>query len=182
MPIHDCINQVNRLIDPKLSLEICNCEDKSYNFLDGESRLLFVEKHEDTEPLYTSIIRLPNIHYKSIILPKDTFVYVAFTPILQNGLFNVGDKVHINTYDFITTYYNRKSVLDDIDTGNPTQKLFEIYILKNTEIYYDKYSKDKNIVLPNYSVLKILNVKLLPFYGSSCMCYRVLLCVKSPFM
>ena len=26
MSIHDCINQVNRLIDPKLSLEICNCE------------------------------------------------------------------------------------------------------------------------------------------------------------
>ena len=178
MPIHDCINQVNRLIDPKLSLEICNCEYKSYNFLDGESRLLFVEKHEDTESLYTSIIQLPNSHYKSIILPKDTLVYLALTPILQNGLFNVGDKIHINTYEFIRTYYNRKGVLDDIDTGNPTQKLFEIYILKNTEIYHDKYSKDKNIVLPNYSVFKILNVKLLPFYGSSCICYRVLLCVK----
>jgi hypothetical protein len=178
MSIPDCINQLNRLIDPKLSLEICNCKDKSYKFFDGESRRLFAEKHEEAEPLYKSIIQLPKCHYKSMILPKDSLVYVAFTPILQDGLFNIEDKIHINTYEFITTYYSRKTVLDDIDTGDPSKKLFEIYIIKNTEIYYNTSSKDKNIVLPNNSVFKILNCKILPFYGSSCICYRVLLCVK----
>ena len=178
MSIHNYINPANSFFEPKLSLEICNCKDKSYNLNCGESQLVFVEKHRHAfyQKIYTD--PLQTTHYNSIILPKDTFVYVAFAPILQDGLFNIGEQIHINTYEFITTYYNRKTVLDDIDTGNPSKKLFEIYICKNTEIYYNQHSKDKNIVLPNYSVLKILNIKLLPIHGSSCICYRVLLCTK----
>jgi hypothetical protein len=82
-------------------------------------------------------------------------VYLPLIPFLENDTFNIGDKLHLNTCDFMTTYYDRKTTLEKIDIGDPRQNLFEIYIPKYTQVYYEKHSFEKNIVLPDSSMFRV---------------------------
>ena len=161
----------------QLSLQICNCTNKTFIPEYENSRLLFVEQHQclDTSDTYN----IDNSYYKQTKLNQDTIVYLALIPLLENDTFNIGDKLHLNTDDFMTTYYDRKTTLDKIDTGDPRQNLFEIYIPKDTQVYYEKHSFEKNIVLPDSSMFEVINVRLVSFYGSSILSYRVHLCVNN---
>jgi len=161
----------------QLSLQICNCTNKTLIPEYEDSRLLFVEQHKGIDKSYA--YNIDNSYYKPTKLNQDIIVYLPLIPFLENDTFNIGDKLHLNTGDFMTTYYDRKTTLEKIDIGDPRQNLFEIYIPKDTQVYYEKHSFEKNIVLPDSSMFEVINVRLVSFYGSSILSYRVHLCVNN---
>ncbi len=160
-----------------LSLQICNCNNKTVIPKHEDYRLRFVEQHKGIDTPY--VYNIDNPYYKSTKLNQDIIVYLALIPFLEDDTFNIGDILHLNTSDFMTTYNDRKTTLEKIEFGDPRQNLFEIYIPKDTQVYFEKHSFEKNIVLPNSSMFQVINVRLVSFYGSSIISYRVHLCVNN---
>lgn len=161
----------------RLSLQICNCNNKTVIPKYEDYMLRFVEQHKGIDTPY--VYNIDNPYYKSTKLNQDIIVYLALIPFLEDDTFNIGDILHLNTSDFMTTYNDRKTILEKIESGDPRQNLFEIYIPKDTQVYFEKHSFEKNIVLPHSSMFQVINVRLVSFYGSSIVSYRVHLCVNN---
>ena len=108
----------------QLSLQICNCTNKTVIPEYEDSRLQFVEQHKGIDKPY--VYNIYNPYYKSTKLNQDIIVYLALIPFLEDDTFNIGDILHLNTSDFMTTYNDRKTTLEKIEFGDPRQNLFEI--------------------------------------------------------
>lgn len=103
------------------------------------------------------------------VLTKNTRVYVALTLIDKDDYLNEEDIVTFCNNNYVYTTNKMTDIIKKIDTGNPLQILFSIFLQRGLKVLYD----GKTIILPHTSNFVIKEGRLLGYEGTSIMSYNV---------
>ena len=104
-------------------------------------------------------------YFDKKVLTKNTRVYVALTLIDKDDYLIEEDIVTFcnNNYVYST------NIIKKIDTGNPLQILFSIFLQRGLKVLHD----GNTIILPHTSNFVIKEARLLGYEGTSIMSYNV---------
>lgn len=155
-------SDLEELIFIKKINELKNIDNTTiYN--DYVSGISFSESSTDDEDSSDS-------HYfDNKVLTKNTRVYVALTLIDKDDYLNEEDIVTFCNNNYVYTTNKMTDIIKKIDTGNPLQILFSIFLQRGLKVLYD----GETIILPNTSNFVIKEGRLLGYEGTSIMSYNV---------
>jgi len=155
-------SDLEELIFIKKINELKNIDNTTiYN--DYVSGISFSESSTDDEDSSDS-------HYfDNKVLTKNTRVYVALTLIDKDDYLNEEDIVTFCSNNYVYTTNKMTDIIKKIDTGNPLQILFSIFLQRGLKVLYD----GKTIILPHTSNFVIKEGRLLGYEGTSIMSYNV---------
>ncbi len=155
-------SDLEELIFIKKINELKNIDNTTiYN--DYVSGISFSESSTDDEDSSDS-------HYfDNKVLTKNTRVYVALTLIDKDDYLNEEDIVTFCNNNYVYTTNKMTDIIKKIDTGNPLQILFSIFLQRGLKVLYD----GKTIILPHTSNFVIKEGRLLGYEGTSIMSYNV---------
>ena len=108
-------------------------------------------------------------YFDNKVLTKNTRVYVALTLIDKDDYLNEEDIVTFCNNNYVYTTNKMTDIIKKIDTGNPLQILFSIFLQRGLKVLYD----GKTIILPHTSNFVIKEGRLLGYEGTSIMSYNV---------
>ena len=155
-------SDLEELIFIKKINELKNIDNTTiYN--DYVSGISFSESNTDDEDSSDSHF------FDNKVLTKNTRVYVALTLIDKDDYLNEEDIVTFCNNNYVYTTNKMTDIIKKIDTGNPLQILFSIFLQRGLKVLYD----GKTIILPHTSNFVIKEGRLLGYEGTSIMSYNV---------
>uniref|UniRef100_A0A6C0KY49 Uncharacterized protein n=1 Tax=viral metagenome TaxID=1070528 RepID=A0A6C0KY49_9ZZZZ len=108
-------------------------------------------------------------YFDKKVLTKNTRVYVALTLIDKDDYLIEEDIVTFCNNNYVYSTNKMTNIIKKIDTGNPLQILFSIFLQKGLKVLHD----GNTIILPHTSNFVIKEARLLGYEGTSIMSYNV---------
>lgn len=156
-------SDLEELIFIKKINELKNIDNTTISMSSGSASYSFSESNTDDEDSSDSHF------FDNKVLTKNTRVYVALTLIDKDDYLNEEDIVTFCNNNYVYTTNKMTDIIKKIDTGNPLQILFSIFLQRGLKVLYD----GKTIILPHTSNFVIKEGRLLGYEGTSIMSYNV---------